>query len=295
MGASGGLQTSDPVTKSPFGNLPFEIAGGNRRGFSGPLAQGFGFGGNERKYGRFMDELATAQGPTAEFIRQGQAFLPGYLPAVQQMAAGIGQQGQQGFDALSGQVNQFLAQLPNFQALMGNANQGLQQGVGYAQQAAEQAFSPIQSQALYQQAASNALDPARQGAAARGLLDSGAAQQSETDLLTNLATSFAQQQRADQLNATAGLTNAGLGAGQGAGMAAQLAGMGPEAQALLYNALPQLFQSQQMATQLPFEALSQLGGFLQAQQNPSMALLQMVAPVVGNSSKGFQQSAGISG
>jgi hypothetical protein len=294
MGASGGLQTSDPTTKSPFGNLPFEIAGGNRRGFSGPLAQGFGFGAG-RNYDRFQRQLATAQGPTAEFIRQGQEFLPGYLPAVQQMAAGIGQQGQAGFDALSGQVNQFLAQLPNFQALMGNANQGLQSAQGYAQQSAEQAFSPIQSQALYQQAAGNALDPMRQGAAARGLLDSGAAQQSETDALTDLASQFAMQQRNDQLNATAGLTNAGLGAAQGAGAAAQLAGMGPEAQAMLYNALPQLFQSQQMATQLPFEALSNIGSFLQAQQNPSMALLQMVAPVVGNSSKGFNQSAGISG
>ena len=295
MGASGGLQTSDPVTKSPFGNLPFAIAGGNRRGFSGPLAQGFGFGGNPEKYDRFQAQLATAEGPTAEFIRQGQQFLPSYLPQVQQMAAGIGQQGQAGFDALQGQVHQFLSQLPNFQALMGNANTGLQQGVGYAQQAAEQAFSPIQSQALYQQAAGNALDPVRQAAAARGLLDSGAAQQSETNLLTDLATNFAQQQRADHLNATAGLTNAGLGAAQGAGAGANLAAMGPQMQQLLYDALPQLFQSQQMATQLPFEALSQLGSFLQAQQNPSMALLQMVAPVVGNSSKGFNQSAGISG
>lgn len=280
-----GVSESGSNLISPFGGLPFQQAGRFNRQYSRPVSTGFGFGG--RGFDQFQEQLASAQGPTAEFIRQGQAFLPTLVPQAQQVGQQITQQGQQGFDALQGSVDQFLSQLPNFQALMGNANTGLQSGVGYAQQAAEQAFSPIQSQALYQQASQNALDPARQASAARGLLDSGAAQQSETNILTDLAGQFAQQQRADQLNATAGLTNAGLGATQGAGAAANLAALGPQAQQMIFNALPQLAQALQAQYQVPMDALSQYGGFLASQQNPTLALLQATAPVLGQESKGF--------
>lgn len=290
-----GWSSSDPVTKSPFGNLPFALAGGAAGRFTRPLSTGFGFGGG-RNYDQFQAQLAQAEGPLADFIRQGQSFLPSYIPGMQQVGQQVTQQGQQAFTGFQDSINQFMQQLPNFQALVGQGNQGAQQAQGYARQLTEQAFSPIQDQALYQQASRNALDASRQGTAARGLVDQGAAQASENDILTNLALDFAQRAQGNQSNAINSLLGASGQVAQGGQLGAQLAAMGPQAQQALFAAIPQLGQVLGAQYQMPFDAMQQVGGFLAAQQNPLLQLLQLTSPTVAQSSSSFQGggSAGIS-
>jgi hypothetical protein len=276
--------SSDVV--SPFGGLPFSNATRFNNQYSRPLALGFGMG-NGPRFERFQENLANAQGPLADFIRQGQAFLPTFQQGMQQVGQQVSQQGQQAFGGLQASIDQFMQQLPNYQGYVNQGAGGAQQALGRAQEMTDQAFSPIQDQALYQQASRNTLDAVRQGSAARGLLDQGAGQQAETDVLTNLALDFAQRGQANQLAATQNLANIGGQLGQLGGMGAQLAAMGPQAQQMLYDAIPQLAQMLGAQYQMPFDALSQVGGFLASQQNPTLALLQATAPVLGSSQKQY--------
>lgn len=288
------LSESGLSTTSPFGGRPFESAGrfGNR--YADPLSQGFGFfGGNaggRAAARRWENNLAGASGPTADFIRQGNAFLPTMLGSAQDVGNRISAQGQQGFDALQGATADFMRQLPNLQAKVASAS-GPNAGLPYANQLAAQAFNPIASQALYQNALRGSLDASRAGAAARGTVSDGGAQAVEERMARDLAGQFAQNQFANQQSATATLGSLSAQDAatrqQGAGLEASLAAMGPQAQQMLFSAIPQLGQLLQAQYQLPMDALTQFSGFLAAQQNPQLALLQATAPTVGSESKGF--------
>lgn len=215
--------------------------GGLNRQFAGPLGQGFGFGPTtgrgSAQYARFQNQLGTAQGPMADFIRQGQGFLPTVQPGMQQIGTEIAGRARPAYE-------QLLAQIQQGQGMLGTAQQGLQgalgtaqgmnpytqqmiqqafapeaqqgvqggqQALNYAQQQAAQAFSPIQNQTLYQQALAQGTNAAQQGLAARGLSTGGAGAAAQEGLARQLATDFAGQQQAQQGAATQGLTGAASG------------------------------------------------------------------------------------
>lgn len=285
---------SDLSYISPFGGRPFQSAGmfGNR--YSDPLSQGFGFfgggPGGRAAAARWENNLEGATGPTADFIRQSRDFLPTMFGSAQAVGNRITSEANQQFAGMESAVQNLMRQLPNLQAKVA-ATGGPNAGLGYAERLAKESFDPIASQALYQQTMQGALDSTRAGAAARGTLDSGAAQATEERLARDLGGQFAQNQVANQQNATQilGQLSAQDAATRqnAAGLEAQLAGMGPQVQQMLFNAVPQLGALLQQGYQLPLQALQDYGGFLAAQQNPTLSLLQATAPTVGSESKGW--------
>jgi hypothetical protein len=207
-----------------------------------PMTMGFGFGPTEgrgsRQYEQFQNQLRTAQGPMADYIRQGQGFLPQMMPGLQRVGADVAGQSQAAFQNM-------LQGIQQGQGLLGQGTQGLQsamagvqglpgqaaaltpyqqqitqqafspeaqQGLNLARQGATQAFNPLQNQTLYQQALQQAQGAAQQGAAARGLLGGGAGQAADEAIARQLATQFAGQQQAGQQAAlaTLGEQQAGL-------------------------------------------------------------------------------------
>lgn len=290
------MQTSDPTSVSPFGKLPFDTAGRFSGRYSDPLGTAFGLG-RGRRYDNLMGGINSGEfnGPLAGFIQQGQALLPNLVPDAEALKTRITGQANQSFAGFEGAVNNLMRQLPNLQAKVA-ATGGPNAGLGYAERLAKESFDPIASQALYQQTMQGALDSTRAGAAARGTLDSGAAQATEERLARDLGGQFAQNQVANQQNATQilGQLSAQDAATRqnAAGMEANIAGMGPAAQQQLFAGVSDLANLLTGANQLPMDALNQYGSFLAAQQNPSLQLLQMIAPVVGQSSMGV--STGLS-
>jgi hypothetical protein len=124
-----------------------------------PMLMGFGFGPTEgrgsQQYQRFQNQLATAQGPMAEYIRQGQGFLPQMMPGLQRVGADVAGQSQAAFQNLLQGINQGQAYLgqgaQGVQGAMGGV-QGLQGQAGgltpYQQRITQQAFSPGMQQPL---------------------------------------------------------------------------------------------------------------------------------------------------
>ena len=268
------VNQSSPDVVNPFGEMPYRQAGRFGRQFAGPLAYGFGIGGGQRAQ-RFLDNLAAGKfegSPLAAFIQQGQQILPEYQQSMGALGQEIGARAPQMFGQYQAAVENYLRQLPQYQ---GQADTGAQ----LAQQSLQQAYSPIQSQALYQTALQDTLKASQAGAAGRGLLDAGSQQGQEEAISRDLASQFAMRRFGEQQQALQGAQGA-------TGFAAQLAGLAPQARQALFEAYPQLAQLQQLAASLPFQALQQQLGFLASTQNPTLALLQATAPTVAQQSKG---------
>jgi hypothetical protein len=213
--------------------------------------------GTGRGWERQQRRLARAEGPLADWIRQSQEFLPQVFGQAQDVGQRIASLAPQAYDTLRGQVSQALEQLGGMQDLAG--------------QATEQAFSPIASQALYQNALRQLQEGTQGQAAARGLLDAGATQAREETLGRDLAAEFARNQFAQQQQALAG--QAGL-LPLGTGLAQ-----------LPLETLPQLQQGLQAGYQIPMEALGSVFSQLAAAQNPLMAMFQSVLPQIAQSSR----------
>lgn len=287
MGASGGYNTSasNPGIYSPFGNMPGRQAGQFGNQYSSPLGFGLGFGPTEgrgaRRYGDFEGQLATANGPLADYIRQSRDFLPGVFGQAQNTGTEIATRAPGLFNQLQNQISGFLSNLPGMQAQAG-------QQAGQAQGFLDQASSPIASQALFQNANRGLLDSARGSGAARGLLDSGGQQAQEEGLTRDLAAQYAQSQAGNQQAALQGAQGA-LGTQAAIGQA----GINPAQTAFsslqpYQNALAQSYQA-------PMDALSSVFAQISGAQNPQLALLSQILPQIANTSrsKGFQQQAGI--
>jgi hypothetical protein len=268
----------------PFGSMPFNLAGSLRNQFAHPLAMGFGYGGGQNS------PYARGQGPLGTFIGQATPLLASYLPQQMQVANQITQGANSAYGGYQSAVDQFMAQLPGFQSTAAAGTQGAQEGLGYARTAAADAFSPLQSRALYQEAAKRALAPTREAAAARGMLEGGQAQAGEQSLLSDLAFNALQGDRAAQQQAISGLTGAAGAVSQGAGTEAGLASLGPQMQQALFQAYPQLAQLLTGASQLPMQGANDLLQFLQGTQNPVYELLKMVLPQMGQKSKSLSLS-----
>jgi len=259
-------QASDPKVVSPFGQLPYNTAGGIGGQFAGPLRQGFGFNPSQR----FENRLQDARGPLADLIRNVQGMVPGMAEQAQNLGAETAARGSQAYQTLTGQIDNFMKMLPQYQ-------QQANTTAGYGQQGLQQAFDPVQQSALYGQASQRMLEQMRPGEAARGLESSGSAQAGENRALQDLTFQFAQNQQAAEQQAL-------QGAAGSTGAAAQMAqaGINPAQQWMQGVGQAQDLQSQQF--QLPMQALGSILQLLMGGMSPSNQLLQQTAPSVAQQS-----------
>jgi hypothetical protein len=177
--------------------------------------------------------------------------------------------------------------LPGFTSSANAATGGASDALGYAKTAAQDAFSPLQSSALYNQAATNALQQARTGEGARGMVEGGQSQAGEQSLLTNLASNTLNTQADRQQAAIGGLTGASGALSSATGNAAGIAGLGPQMASALFSAYPQLASLLTGAAQMPMQAGNQLLSFFQQAMNPGMSLLSMIKPQMGQQSSSW--------
>lgn len=244
---------------SPFGGMPFRLARGYEKDYARPLSLGLGLGNpDDPRYQKAQGLIDSGQGPLAGYIRNLQSFLPGVFGQAQAAGTDIATRAPQLFGQFQSQIANLLHnELPNFQR--------------HADESVNQAYSPIASQSLYQNALRQGLEGTRAGAAGRGLLDAGGTQAREEAMGRDLAAQYAQTQFQNQQTALGG--------------AANLAQIGPQAAGSLFQMLPQLAQMLQAGYGIPMEALQSIGGILQGAQNPLAGLLQQVAPQIANASK----------
>lgn len=264
-----GVQDSSSKLLRGFGYLPNNLAQGLGRQQLGPLNALLGFGATEgqgsNRYNKLLSQMDTATGPLAEFIRDVRGFAPDFINQGQNIAA----QGQQSYDTLTSQINGALGALPNYQAA---ANQGL----GYAQQSAADAYSPIRDSALFQRTSADVLRPLQASAAGRGLLESGGAQQQEQDVLQNLGLQFALNSQNAQQQALQGLQGA-------TGFAQGMSTAGIPLAQQQFNALGSL----QGAQNAPLQNAQALYALLSGGVAPQNQLIQGTSPISGQDSKGF--------
>lgn len=266
---------SHPEIQSPFGSLPYKMAAGENLGFTRPLQQGFAPRGG------------GPGSPTQSFINQATPTLANVIPSYTALGANITQGAQGAYGAYQGQIDQFLKQLPGFQATAGQATAGGQQALDYAGTAAKEAFSPLEGRALFQEAAQRALAAARPGEAARGALETGSSGAQENKITSDLAFNALQNEQANRQAAIQGLGGAAGNLGQLTQNQAGIAGLGPQAAGSLFQAYPQLAQLLTQATGLPLEGANQALNFLSSTQNPAYSLLRMVLPQVAQTSSSW--------
>lgn len=288
MSVSQNYQQSRPKVVSPFGQIPTTAAGQYQGGFARPFAKGID------------------KGRARDLGQQSGGVLSSLIPQFQQLGtetAGLARSAYGGYES---SVDQFLKQLPGYQSALDTAYKG-PTGVGagdaaaqgYATQAAQEAFSPTASSALYNQFANQALGRARTSEAARGITDTGAAGAAERqDILTPLASQFAAARPAAEQAAIQGLTGATSARMTNAGMygttGAQLAGMAPAARAQLFGAMPQMIQSLVTSLGLPASAVGSIISMLTGANQPLLQLADVTKPTVAQSSWGGGGSVGVS-
>lgn len=267
---AGGQQTRSRSGPTAFyGDMTWGLPNRLYRNFVNPLIQGFGYGGRADKFRSGMDAHG---GPLADYLKQVQGFSGSIIPQAQALGQQVSQQAPQLYGALQGQISGALDRLPGLQA----TGQG---AVDKAQWLVDQAFSPINSRALYNETLSRAFEPARQNAAARGLLESGSAQQMEQDLGRDLAYNFAMQDQANQggsLDRLTALNNNQLGLNT-AGVGLAGAGM---------DALSNYLQLAQAGMNLPLSAAGNLFSLLSGGLAPGLQLSQITGPQQYSNSKG---------
>jgi hypothetical protein len=249
-----------------YGNLPFQLAHGQGRQFTNPLNQGLGFDPSQK----FQNRLQGAGGPLADVIRAIQGFAGNVGPEAQALGAETAARGSQAYQQLTGQIDNYLAALPQYQ-------QQANLGATDATRAVSDAFGPINESALYGQASRQFLDSVRPGEAARGIESSGAAQGAESAGLRDLTFQFAQNQANQQQQALQGLQGA-------TGFANQMAGQGIGAANAQMQGVGQAQDLQSQQFQLPMQAIGSLLQMLMGGQGMSNQLLGQTSPQLGSSS-----------
>jgi len=167
-----------------------------------------------------------------------------------------------------------------------------QSNIDYAGQALQDAFSPVNQSAMYQQSVNRMMPELQSGLAARGMLESGAGGAAEGEMLRDLSFQFAQNQAQQQQSALGGANQAlgglqgqigtGVNLGQAMGQEnlnqAQLGGMGMEGLSQFANLMQQQFG-------IPMAAAGSLLSLLTAGLSPGINLTQATAPIGGQESK----------
>jgi hypothetical protein len=279
-GIGGGGSQSGVQMFDPFGSQPFRTSQTMGNQFVNPTANYLGFGGGSSPYGR-------GEGPYGQFLNQVPGTLSSFLPSMTDLSTKIASGANSAYGGYQNAIDAFMKQLPGFTSSANAATGGASDALGYAKTAAQDAFSPLQSSALYNQAATNALQQARTGEGARGMVEGGQSQAGEQSLLTNLASNTLNTQADRQQAAIGGLTGASGALSSATGNAAGIAGLGPQMASALFSAYPQLASLLTGAAQMPMQAGNQLLSFFQQAMNPGMSLLSMIKPQMGQQSSSW--------
>jgi hypothetical protein len=205
-----GSQTSTPVTSSPFGGVPYALAGRLGRQQINPLLMGLGLGAGPRAQRLQADIMSGRdQGPLASAIRGIQQFAPGVIGGAQGIGQQMSQQGAQANAQLQAAIAAAQAGMPQYQAAVNQGLAATQGALGGAQDLYGQAAAMLpglqQTAAQGTQGAQQALNLAQQYtggpqmtaaqaqlARAQGLLGGGAAEGGAQQAL-NFAQRYAQQ------------------------------------------------------------------------------------------------------
>ena len=107
-----GVQGSSTSLSYPYGNISRVLAGREQQQI-GPLLQAFGLGMGPN-YGRFEGRLQNAQGPLADLARYVQGFTGAVPGEAQQIGQQTAARGEASYEALTNQINQSLAALPQY-------------------------------------------------------------------------------------------------------------------------------------------------------------------------------------
>src|SRR6185503_20885199 len=141
------LSSSSPDVVDAYGGMSGRQAGRFAQQFAQPLAYGFGLGSG-RKADRFNNRLDAGfygDSPLASFINTTQDVLPAFQSQSAALGQDIASRAPQLFGQYQQQIQQYLKTLQGYQ---GAGNEALAQ----SQQVTAEAMSPIQQQALYQEA-----------------------------------------------------------------------------------------------------------------------------------------------
>jgi hypothetical protein len=205
-----GSQSSSPVTSSPFGQVPYQLAGRLGRQQINPLLMGLGLGAGPKAQ-KLQADIASGKdtGPLASAIRQIQQFAPGVVGGATDIGRQMSQQGQQAVQGLQQSIAAAQAGMPQYQQAVNQGLAATQGALGGAQDLYGQAAAMLpglqQTAAQGTQGAQQALNLAQQYtggpqmtaaqaqlARAQGLLSGGAAQGGAEQAL-NFAQRYAQQ------------------------------------------------------------------------------------------------------
>jgi len=323
-----GQQTSSPVTRSPFGGVPYQVAGRINRQQLSPLLMGLGLGVG-KKAQRLQEQIMSgqAQGPLASAIRGIQQFAPGVISGAQDIGQQMSQQGSEAVKGLQAAIAQAQQSMPQYTDAANRGLSATERALGSAQDLYGQAAAQLPAlQAASQQGltgAQNALTLAQQytqgpqmGAAqdqlarAQELLRGGTAQ-TGAEQAVNLAQRYAQQAASPianedlyQMAARRALQTVRPGL---AGRGLEAGGAGAQAEADTTRDLAYQFAqnqaAQRQATLQGLTGASQgLGGLQsQAQQNVGAAssnlgnLQQQGLQGLQGASQGVQQAAAAQG
>lgn len=283
--------------------------------YAAPMSKAFGWN-NSPQFDAQMNERANAGNPFASYLRNTRGLFAPMQADAANAGREIASRAPGVYQSYMNQAQGYLNQIPGFQGQVANAQgtvgrgvntlnaatTGAQHGSDVSRQMLDESRSPIQAQALYQNALRESLQAANQGAAGRGLLDSGSAQGQADTIARDLAAQSAQSQFGNQQAALQGygaqqglLGNlasgyGGLGTAQGqlAGLNADIGRSGIDVGQGMMQALPQYGQQLMAGSQVPFQVAQQLQSFFGASQNPTMALVQALAPQIANESKGWK-------
>lgn len=265
MGFGGGNSSSHGEVLDPFGRMPHRVAHDLYSSEINPLLTFLGFGdqAGSKKGDKDAARLQGAQGPLADLIRS----IPGLTSDIPGQAQDIGNtaaaEGTASYKQLTDQIDKSL----------GASDLAL----GYSEQVARDAFSPVANSDLYREAESRFLGGTRQGEAARGMLETGSAQAAESQGVSELALGFAGQQREAQSGAVQGLDQAST--------------VGPGLASAQMQAVPQFVQLLTQKFGIPMEAAGGILQLLTAGQAGGMGLLQATAPMGSSSSNAKNWSA----
>lgn len=286
-----GMQDSSLGVISPYFGLPNKVAGRTERQFIKPIARGFGFRAPGGQYEDILAKNAAAGQPLANVISSVREQVPMALSKSQEIGSDIASRAPALYNTLQTQISSFLESLPNMKAVTERALSGTETARGAAESRLSDAMAPGRSSALFTRYAEPALALARQGAAARGIAGTGAAQAGEEDLLRDLTLDYIMNQGTQQDAAIQSL----LGASQGSAPLIQLltglgqAGIGG-AQAGM-EALPALGQLLSSEYAMPLSTASNILSLLQGAQQPGAQFLQTISPATGTEGSGWNFSS----
>jgi hypothetical protein len=283
-----GMQTQSQHLTDPYGGMSKMAAQQLWQQMLGPMSTFLGIGApaGSNKATKQQNRLDQATGPLGDVLRQFRGFETSIIPSAEQIGTQTAAQGSAAYQTLTSQIMDAMSQLPELQQVMGQALAGGQQGQELSSRYAEQAFSPVTGEDLYQGAARRLIQSMRPGEAARGMTG-GAGQQAETDALSNLALQQGQNQNAMQQFALQQLGGASSNLAGLTGQAQQLgqAGVGLAGQQM--QAVSQLAQFLQQAYGIPMEAMGGIISMLMGGMQPAQNLVTQTAPITLSSGHGM--------